>query len=174
VHDEIIKAIDSGNVCAVVLLDLSAAYDTVDHQILLQIMNRRFAVAGKALDWCQSYLSHRSQTFCINGQLSGPFPVDCNVPQVSVLGPLKFIGYTEDLADLVNSHQFSHHLYADDTRVIGSTNRRPITAMCCRDPSVVFVKTTADESKEDRIHLVTCQSGEPGSLDRHVITGSHA
>jgi len=82
VHDEIIKAIDSGNVCAVVLLDLSAAYDTVDHHILLQIMNRRFAVACEALDWCQSYLSHRSQTFCINGQLSGPFLVDCSVQHI--------------------------------------------------------------------------------------------
>ena len=121
VHDEIIKSIDAGNVCAIVLLDLSAAFDTVDHQILLQIMNRRFGVAGRALDWCQSYLCQRSQTFCINGQQSGPFPVDCSVPQGSVLGPLEFIGYTEDLADLINSHRLSHHLYADDTQVIAST-----------------------------------------------------
>jgi len=109
VHDEIIKAIDAGNVCAVVLLDLTAGFDTVDHQILLQIINRRLAVTGRALDWCQSYLCQHSQTFCINGQLSGPFLVDCSVPQ----GPLKFIVYTEDLADLINSHQLSHHLYAE-------------------------------------------------------------
>ena len=47
--------------------------------------------------------------------------MDCSVPQGSVLGPLKFIGYMEDLADLINSHQHSHHLYADDTQVIAST-----------------------------------------------------
>ena len=70
---------------------------------------------------CQSYLCQRSQTFCINGQQSGPLTVDCSVPQGSVLGPLEFIGYTADLADLINSHQLSHHLYADDTQVIAST-----------------------------------------------------
>jgi len=116
-----IARIDFSNVCAVVLLDLSAASDTIDHQILLQIMNRHFAVAGRALDWYQSYLCQRSQTFYINGQLSGPFLIDCSVPQGSVLSPLKFIGYTEDLADLLNSHQFSNHLYADDTQIIAST-----------------------------------------------------
>ena len=90
----------------------------------------------------------------MNVQLSGPFSVDCIVPQGSVLGPLKFIGYTEELAGLINSHQFSHHLYADDTRVIASTTManaeltvdRLQQCMCCRDPPVVFVQTTAGES----------------------------
>ena len=121
VHDEIIKAIDAGNVCAVVLLDLSAAFDTVDHQILLQIMNRRFAVADRALDWCQSYLCQRSDflhkwttVWSFSGGLQCP-------PKICARSPLEFIGYTEDLADLINSHRLSHHLYADDTQVIAST-----------------------------------------------------
>lgn len=121
VHDEIVKTVDSGNVCAVVLLDLSAAFDTVDHQILVQILNKRLAVDNGALDWCQSYLDHRSQTFCVNGQSAGPYSVNCSVPQGSVLGPLKFIGYTEDLADLIHNYHLSYHLYADDTQVIASS-----------------------------------------------------
>ena len=86
VHDEIIKAIDAGNVCAVVL-DLSAAFDTVDHQILLHIMNRRFVVAGRALDWCQSYLCQRSQTFYINGQQSGFFRWIAVSPRICARSP---------------------------------------------------------------------------------------
>jgi len=72
------------NVCSVVLLDLSSAFDAVDRQILLQIMNRRLAVEGRAMDRCQSYLCQRSQTFYINGQLSGPYFVDCSVSQGSL------------------------------------------------------------------------------------------
>jgi len=121
VHDEIVNTVDSADVCAVVLLDLSAAFDTVDHQILLQILNKRLAVEGRALDWCQLYLCQRSQTFYVNGQSAGPYSMDCSVPQGSVLGPLKFIGYTEDLAELIHSHHLSYHLYADDTQVIAST-----------------------------------------------------
>jgi len=56
VYDEIIKTVDSGDVCTVVLLDLRAAFDTINHQILLQTMNKRLAVEAGALDWCQSYL----------------------------------------------------------------------------------------------------------------------
>jgi len=120
-HDEIVKTVDSGDVCAVILLDLSVVFDTVDHQILLQIMNKHLAVKSVALDWCQSYLCQRSQTLCINGQSAGPYSVDCSIPQGSVLGPLKFIGYTEDLADQIHSHYLGYHLYADDTQVIVST-----------------------------------------------------
>ena len=121
VHDEIVKAIDAGEVCALVLLDLSAAFDTVDHSTLLQVLRSRFGVTGAAHSWCSSYLSQRSQTFCANAQLSGPHIVDCSVPQGSVLGPQKFSQYTEDLAYLITNYQLSYHLYADDTQLLGST-----------------------------------------------------
>ena len=52
---------------------------------------------------------------CVNAQQSEPQSVDCSVPQGSVLGPMKFTAYTEDLADLINNHQLGYHLYADDT-----------------------------------------------------------
>ena len=116
-----VKAIDAGEVCALVLLDLSAAFDTVDHQTLLRVLRCRFGVTDAALSWCSSYLSQRTQTFSINAQLSGPHVVDCSVPQGSVLGPLKFNGYTEDLAVLIANYQLSYHLYADDTQLLGST-----------------------------------------------------
>jgi len=105
VHDEIVRTIDAGDVCAVVLLDLSAAFDTVDHSTLLSVLSRRFGVTNTALDWCSSYLSERTQTYHVNAQQSDPYTTDCNVPQGSVLGPLKFVSCTEDSADLITSYQ---------------------------------------------------------------------
>ena len=72
VHDEIIRTIDDGNVCALVLLDLSAAFDTVDHQTLIRVLSCRFGVADLALNWCSSYLNQRSQTFHVGVHQSGP------------------------------------------------------------------------------------------------------
>ena len=97
-HDEIVKTVDYGNDCAVVLLDLSTTFDTIHHQILLQILNRRLAVEGRVLDWCHSCLSQRSQTFHINEQSAE------HIVWIAVLGPRKFNGYMEEFAELLNSH----------------------------------------------------------------------
>ena len=61
IHDEIVKAIDAGEVWALVLLDLSAAFETMDHQTLLCMLRCRFGVTDAALSWCSSYLSQRTQ-----------------------------------------------------------------------------------------------------------------
>jgi len=134
VHDEIVKAIDAGEVCALVLLDVSAAFDTVDHNTRLQVLCSRFGVTGATHSWCSSYLSQRTRTFCADAQLSGPHVVDCSVPQGSVLGPQKFSQYTEDLADRINNHQLSYHVYADDMQLVGSTPTSTIqtTSTVCR------------------------------------------
>jgi hypothetical protein len=127
VHDELVRALDSGRVCALVLLDLSAAFDTIDHDILLQVLRRRFGVEGGALDWFVSYLSNRSQSFQLGAKFSGPHPVDCSVPQGSVLGPQEFIAYTDDLTCLIDRYGISHHLYADDTQLIDSCRFKDIS-----------------------------------------------
>ena len=107
-------------------LGVGVYFDTVDHQTLLRVLRCRFGVTDAALSWCSSYLSQRTQIFNTNEQLSGPHVVACSVPQGSALGPLKFIGYTEDLADLITNHQLSYHLYADDTQLLGSTSTSKI------------------------------------------------
>jgi len=121
VHDEITRAIDGGSVCALTLLDLSAAFDTVDHQTLLRVLNHRFGVIDMALEWCSSYLNKRSRIFQVDSDHSGPHTLDCSVPQGSILGPLMFISYTEDLANLISSHQLKYHEFADDTQLVGHT-----------------------------------------------------
>jgi len=99
-HDALVRSIDSNQVSLLVLLDLSAAFDTVDHSILLSVLSNRFCVDGTALDWFRPYLSNRTQSFIYNHQQTESCPVTCSEPQGSVLGPLEFAAYTEDITDL--------------------------------------------------------------------------
>jgi len=115
VHNEVLRSIDNGQVSLLVLLDLSAAFDTVDHQILLSVPSDRFAVANNALTWFISYLTDRTQQFMYAGSCTSSFTVDCSVPQGSVLGPLKFVVYMEDVV-----HDTLSHLYVDDTQLYAS------------------------------------------------------
>ena len=127
-HDGIVRSIDSGKVSALVLLDLSLAFDTVDHDIMLQVMKNRFNVEGKALDWYRSYLTDRTQTFQVGSTQSGPHIIDCSVPQGSVLGPQEFIAYVEDLSQLIDSYHVDHHQYADDTQIAAHTSIEDVPA----------------------------------------------
>jgi len=109
VYNDLVRAVDSKLVTALVLLDLSSAFDT-----LPTVLDRRFGVRESAMDWFSSYLSDWTQTFCANGVMSEPTPVTCSVPHGSVLGPVLFISYTEDVTSIFDSHQVNHLLYADD------------------------------------------------------------
>jgi hypothetical protein len=100
-----------------VLLDLSAAFDTVDHEILLDRLANRFGISGNALAWVKSYLTERCESVVIDGVLSEQHVMDCNVPQGSVLGPLLFTAYTSPLGDIVRGKSTDLHLYADDTQL---------------------------------------------------------
>lgn len=108
---------DSGRISLLTLLDLSAAFDTIDHSILLQRLNYTFGIAETALAWFSSYLSNRLQTVHINGKQSAPIKLSCGVPQGSVLGPILFTLYTSPLSQIMQSHNLDHHFYADDTQL---------------------------------------------------------
>jgi hypothetical protein len=117
VHNDLVCATDRGHVSSLMLLDLSAAFDTVDHKLLLTVLASRFCVHDVALNWFRSYLSDRHQTFHFSGKASAEYPVDCSVPQGSVLGPIGFISYTEDVADVIHRHDVQSHFYADDMQL---------------------------------------------------------
>ena len=103
-----------------VLLDLSAAFDTVDHDILLQRLQVTFGIDDVAHRWIRSYLSVRTQRVRLGAKKSSITRLVCGVPQGSLLGPILFVLYTVDLIPLIQSHSLSAHLYADDTQVYGS------------------------------------------------------
>ncbi len=91
VHNDIMETIDGGSCVILVLLDLSTAFDTVDHEILLHRLEKRLGVTGSALLWFKSYLSSRRQRVYIKGTSSDDRPIKYGVPQGSILGPKLFI-----------------------------------------------------------------------------------
>ena len=110
--DQILQDIDAGKSCGVLFLDLKKAFDTVNHDILLQKL-KIHGVDATELSWFRSYLSDRYQCTTINGSLSDPKILKCGVPQGSILGPLLFILYINDLPDAISKCNVM--LYADDT-----------------------------------------------------------
>ena len=100
VKNEILMNMNKQHVTLLVLLDLSVAFDTVDHCTLLQRLQSSLGVRGKVLSWLASYLSGRSQRILINETLSDSFDLECGVPQGSCLGPLLFTIYTSKLFEI--------------------------------------------------------------------------
>ena len=117
VKNDLLMNMDNQHVTLLVLLDLSSAFDTVSHDILLDRLNTRFGVSGIALQWLQSYLADRSQRVSINGVLSDRFEFRHGVPQGSCLGPLLFSLYTSKWFDITSAHLPEVHCYADDTQL---------------------------------------------------------
>lgn len=117
VTNDLLLALDKGSPCILVLLDLSAAFDTIDHEILLQRLEFTFGIKGAALGWFRSYLGQRYQTVIIGEASSNPQLLRHGVPQGSVLGPKLYSMYTMPLGRALQRAELEHHSFADDTQI---------------------------------------------------------
>ena len=115
IQNDIAASMDSGKAVALTLLDLSAAFDTVDHNILFNCLKEWFGVDGTVLRWIKSYLLNHKQKVKIGNSFSDAFSLPYGVPQDSVMGPLLFTLYP--LSNIISSFNVTHHLYANNSQI---------------------------------------------------------
>ena len=120
VTNHILQSLDSGNFSILALLDLSAAFDTIDHKILLMRLSHSYGISSTPLSWISSYLTQRFQTIATYNHSSSPTVLKYGVPQGSVLGPILFLLYTKPLNVIISNKSVFSQSFADDTQLHSS------------------------------------------------------
>ena len=120
VLNDLLRTSDAGHVSILSMLDLSAAFDTLDHEILLARFSLTFGFSGTTLKWIRSYLTERTQSVVIDGSISESSALKYGVPQGSVLGPVLFTMYTYPLSGIIRPYGISYHFFADDSQLYDS------------------------------------------------------
>ena len=117
VQNDILSALDAGSSVMLLMLDYSAAFDTIDHDISLSRLCNVYGITGNALDLFRSYLTGRIQCDVIEDSVSVDHELDFGVLRGSVLGPRIYCMYTKPVSNIIQRHGWSHHSYADDTQL---------------------------------------------------------
>ena len=120
IKNDILNYIDQHKVVLLVLLDLSAAFNTIDHELLINRLSSRLGLTGCVLDWFRSYLKNRSQRVKLDTVLSDRTLLRYGVPQGSVLGPILFSIYVLPLCYIIKKYGIRYHTSADDTHLYQS------------------------------------------------------
>lgn len=117
VKNDIMYSINKQQGVFLVLLDLSCAFDTVDHGILFKRMEKEIGLTGTALQWLKSYFTNRTSRVRIDNSLSEEHVMTYGLPQGSTVGPLSFTAYTIPLGRIIAKYGLSYHMYADDLQL---------------------------------------------------------
>ncbi len=148
-----------GQLNRVVFLDLKKAFDTVDHKILLHKLHL-YGIKGIALNWFRSYLSNRKQYCWVNDHLSHPQEMVCGIPQGSILGPLLFLIYVNDLPNCLKHTRCN--MFADDTQINTSSNNIDSIANILSEDLI----NVSDWMKANKLRL-------NASKTEYMVIGSH-
>ena len=119
--------IRNGKIIGMLALDLRIAFDTVNHKLLLEKL-KHYGLSGNSLSWFCSYLENRTQMAYINGSVSDPLIITAGVPQGSILGPLLFTIYMDDLPKCL--HHCKTNMYANDTAIcVSASDKAGVTKL---------------------------------------------
>ena len=155
-------------------MDLSAAFDTIDHEILLSRLEHDFVIRSTALNWFWSYLSDRRQYVLVDGQKSTETSLDFGVPQGSVLVPVLFILYTTPLTALIEKHCSRHEMFAIDTQLSHSELSDLVCSLqnCVKDIGLWMEenKLKLNSDKTEAIRFSTSSSVNTTLKLLHTIT----
>ena len=193
-YDGWVEAADRGDLTGVCLLDMSAAFDTVNHSLLLQKL-RLYGFSQDSLEWMSSYLSGRNQSVCIDGTLSPPLRISTGVPQGSILGPLFYIIFTNDLPETIFTCQ-KHSQPSNPTigsRSVFTTHCQDCGSVCCfaddstlsvsdPDPDILteklsekyavlsdYLSSNKLKLNDEKTHLVLMTTAENRRLNNPII-----
>ena len=175
VQNDILTALDDKKCIVLVLLDLSAAFDTIDHEVLLSRLQSRIGIVGKALKWLTSYIKNRSYLVQVHGEKSSTYDVKFGVPQGSVLGPILFCIYMLPLGDILRRHKVQFHQYADDLQLylsFSSDNHQAVVSKIenCVEEVQSWLETNFLKMNKDKTEIMFIRSkraldgGMPNSL----------
>ena len=128
--DDVIKSFDKNTYSIMTFLDFSAAFDTVDHGLLIDKLKCKFGIKGIALKWFKSYLDGRYYKVKINNTLSEDHPLLFGVPQGSILGPILYSMYVKEMEAIASNHNVNIHVYADDV-VVYATCKNVVSLQEC-------------------------------------------
>jgi len=118
VFNDLLITVDSGDSAVLVLLDLTAAFNKLDHAVLLSRLEECVGIQGKALNWFRSYLTERSMAVKFGQFTSSSTPLTCGVPQGSILAPTLFSLHMLPLGDIFRRYDIAFHCYADDLHIL--------------------------------------------------------
>ena len=138
-YDVWLQALEAGELAGVCFLDMSAAFDIVDHNLLSKKL-QLYGCEDNVTNWIQSYLSERSQCVCIDGTLSKSLPVQHGVPQGSILGPLLYTLFTNELPEVVHDH----HLSMDAARPKFNISCKDCGSLSCYADDTTYSCSSSD------------------------------
>ena len=136
------------------MLDLSAAFDTIDHAIFVNRLCHTFHMKGCAQKWFASYLQNRKNRVCISGEFSKEHILNFGLPQGSILGPRGYTMYIHPVGDILRRNNVSFHIYADDTQVYVAFDPR-IDGECERalNKLQICVRQIKSWMSQNKLHL---------------------